>query len=393
MIPRPNHPPCSLRFRQKLDPSHQTAIVSSRPFPLLRSPASRLNRTSIRILESREMDSRYLQPYRLRRPSRHLNGQAAVVPLHPAQTLGASTNALNRLPLRPIEGTQIRPPRRIRHQVHLSLQTSLICSRPLLLLPRTHLLQPIRLSSRQRPHLKLRRPQLPQTTNALRPPVGAGRPSGVDTVPNDDSFHRLRNRSLRRHLRTGNLLYRSSCRSPGLTHQRPHQKRQRDPQTAINPTNPQHLTVRSATTLRSTRRGSGRSRTRRCPVPTRRTRSPPRFSPVPFAHPGISLQHPVRIINLLEFVLRLLPQPRIAPKAIWMPHLHQIAIGFFDLDSSCAGPQCQNLKCLIRQQGVPPHPSIANRREPRRSPHHTLPLQTPERPKLGKLPLPQHPAT
>ena len=66
----------------------------------------------------------------------------------------------------------------------------------------------------------------------------------------------------------------------------------------------------------------------------------------------IRLQHPVRLINLLQLLSSLLSQPHIASKAVRMPHLHQIAIRLFDLDRRRARSQRQDFKCLVRQQAV-----------------------------------------
>jgi hypothetical protein len=68
---------------------------------------------------------------------------------------------------------------------------------------------------------------------------------------------------------------------------------------------------------------------------------------MPVIYRRARLQHTIRIVDLTQLLFRLLPQPRIASKAIRMPHLHQIAISFFDLSGSSAGLLRQNIQCFL----------------------------------------------
>ena len=156
-----------LRLSQKLNQSHPAAIVSRRAIPILRLPASRLNRTSIRFAEPRQIRS-----HRVRRKLRHLNGQATVVTARPMETLRLRTGALNRFALHPIQRTQVRLPRCIPNHIQLHPNASLMSRRILQL--RTRRLQLLSLSTRQLPDTELRRSRPVRTSRILRHNIRPG---------------------------------------------------------------------------------------------------------------------------------------------------------------------------------------------------------------------------
>ncbi len=267
------------------------------------------------------------------------------------------THALNRFPLRTAQIIQVRRARRICHQIQLRLNTSSVSSLSVQFsLTRTGRLHLRRLSLgqgidpiRRRTSMIRRLARLSTSRRPLR---------SRNISPDDTLTRRLRDRTRRRCLLTCIRSLRQRCRyrshrthRPTLQHQISNQTSQRDSQARINPPNTRSLPApsRSAPPRHRLRRGVPHRRR----IVTTRAGSHIRLRRIPVIHRRTRLQHTIGIVYLTQLVFRLLPQPGIASKAIRMPHLHQIAIRFFDLGGSSAGLQRQNIQCFLRQQGPP----------------------------------------